>query len=106
MWFTTEWPDGRCSTYGFNTAYAVWNGTRWEVAYRPDGCPKIIPGAQAPAPVHLGGTRYRLYFNLHPRPGGVTNPQQALKPMRLIYGTAQATGLKFEAWSRWRKHAK
>jgi uncharacterized protein (TIGR03437 family) len=102
MWFTTEWPNGRCSPYGFNAAYAVWTGARWSVAYQPDGCPKLLAGAQAPAPVHLGGARYKLYFNLHPRPGGPTDPQQALKPMRMLYADPEATGdpalVEFEDW--------
>jgi uncharacterized protein (TIGR03437 family) len=102
MWFTTEWPDGRCSAFGFNAAYAVWSGTKWEVAYRPDGCPKLLAGVQAPAPAHLGGARYKLYFNLHPRPGGPTNPQQSRKPMRLLYADPEAAGdpalVDFEDW--------
>lgn len=102
MWFTTEWTDGRCSRYAFNAAYAVWDGDKWKVGYGPDGCPKLLAGVQAPAPVHLGGARYKLYFNLHPSPGGTTDPQQALKPMRLLYADPEATGdparVEFEDW--------
>jgi uncharacterized protein (TIGR03437 family) len=102
MWFTTEWPDGRCSTFGFNAAYAVWNGAAWKVGYRADGCPKLLPGVQAPAPVHLGGARYKLYFSFHALPGGVTNPQASLKPMRMLYADPEATGdpalADFEDW--------
>jgi uncharacterized protein (TIGR03437 family) len=102
MWFTTEWPDRRCSAYSFNAAYAVWTGAKWSVAYEANGCPKLLAGAQAPAPVHLGGARYKLYFNLHPSPGGPTDPQQALKPMRMLYADPDATGdpasVEFEDW--------
>jgi uncharacterized protein (TIGR03437 family) len=102
MWFTTEWPDGRCSAYGYNTAFAVWNGSRWSVAYRPDGCPKMLPGAQAPAIAHLGGARYKLYFNLHPATGGPSDPRVGIKPMRLLYADPNATGdpaiADFEDW--------
>jgi uncharacterized protein (TIGR03437 family) len=102
MWFTTEWQDGRCSRLGFNSAYAVWNGVRWSVAYEPDGCPKMLPGAQAPAVVHLGGARYKLYFNLHQTPGAPTDPRVSLKPMRMLYADPDATGdtgiADFEDW--------
>ncbi|HTM49845.1 MAG TPA: hypothetical protein VL285_14230 [Bryobacteraceae bacterium] len=60
MWFTTEWPNGRCSPFGFNAAYAVWNGEKWQVQYGENGCPKMLAGAQAPMPVHLGGARYKV----------------------------------------------
>lgn len=96
MWFTTEWRDGRCSRFGFNAAYAVWNGTSWQVQYGDDGCPRILPGAQAPAPVHIGSTsgpaRYKLYFSRHVQPAGPTDPRVALKPMQLLYADPESTG--------------
>jgi hypothetical protein len=53
-------------------------------------------------PVHLGGARYKLYFNQHPRPGGPSDPQIALKPMRLLYADPERTGdpalVDFEDW--------
>jgi hypothetical protein len=62
----------------------------------------LLAGAQAPAPVHLGGGRYKLYFNLHPAPGGPMNPQQALKPIRMLYADPEKTGdptvTDFEDW--------
>ncbi|HUQ93820.1 MAG TPA: fibronectin type III domain-containing protein [Bryobacteraceae bacterium] len=101
MWFTTEYQDRRCSEWGFNFAYAVWDGERWVVQYREDGCPKLMIGSQAMAPMHLGGTRYKMYFNHHqslrPVPG-----QGMLKPMRVIYSDAGLTGdtatVDFEDW--------
>jgi uncharacterized protein (TIGR03437 family) len=102
MWFTTEWQDGRCSRLGFNSAYAVWNGVRWTVAYASDGCPKMLSGAQAPAVAHLGGARYKVYFNLHQTPGAPTDPRISLKPMRMLYADPDATGeptiADFEDW--------
>lgn len=104
MWFTTEWRSGRCSTFGFNAAFAVWNGVRWTVPETAPGdpCPKLLRGVQAPAPVHLGGPRYKLYFNRHPVPGGGTNPQTTLKPMQLLYADGARTGdpaiVEFEDW--------
>ncbi|MEZ5353813.1 MAG: fibronectin type III domain-containing protein [Bryobacteraceae bacterium] len=102
MWFTTEWPDRRCSPFNFNAAYAVWTGVKWRVDYGRDECPKLLAGAQAPAVVHLGGGSYKMYFNQHALPNGPTDPQVALKPIRLLYADAVATGdptvVDFEDW--------
>jgi hypothetical protein len=92
MWFTTEWPNGRCSSFGFNAAYAVWNGEKWQVQYDASGCPRMLPGAQAPMPVHLGGARYKIYFNRHAQPGGPMNPQLAVKPMQMLYADPEFSG--------------
>ncbi|MBI3681205.1 MAG: fibronectin type III domain-containing protein [Acidobacteria bacterium] len=99
MWFTTEWQDRRCSDWPFNFAYAVWDGERWRVQYDGSGCPKLIQGAQAMAPMHLGGNRYKMYFNHHqdPRPA-----QGAVKPVRVIYSDAALASdpeqVDFEDW--------
>jgi hypothetical protein len=106
MWFTTEWRDGRCSRFDFNAAYAVWNGKSWDVQYGDDGCPKVLGGVQAPAPVHVGNTtppaRYKLYFSRHARPGGRTDPRVATKPVQLLYSDPERTGdqltTEFEDW--------
>jgi hypothetical protein len=106
MWFTTEWRDGRCSRFDFNAAYAVWNGKTWDVQYGADGCPKILAGVQAPAPVHIGGSaglaRYKLYFSRHARPGGPGDPRIAIKPLQLLYADPERTGdaarTDFEDW--------
>ena len=45
---------GGISRFDFNAAYAVWNGKTWAVQYGDDGCPKLLAGVQAPAPVHIG----------------------------------------------------
>ncbi len=101
MWFTTEYPDRSCSEWGFNFAFAVWDGSRWVVQYGEDGCPKLMRGAQAMAPMHLGGSRWKMYFNHHrePRP---TPGQPAVKPVRVIYSDAAFTGshdqVEFEDW--------
>lgn len=104
MLFTTEWRSGRCSTFGHNQAFAVWNGARWTVEDAGGGCPKILRGVQAPAPVHLGGARYKLYFNRHRTPGGPGNPLTDVKPMQMIYADGAATGdasiVEFEDWEQ------
>jgi hypothetical protein len=102
MWFTTEWTNGRCSTFGFNAAYATWDGTRWRVEDGGSGCPKLLSGVQAPAPVHLGDARYKLYFNRHRSAGGPTNPAAAIKPMQMLYADGTRSGdpvaVEFEDW--------
>lgn len=102
MWFTTEWPDRRCSPFQMNAAYAVWDGWRWQVRYGEDGCPKMLTGVQAPFPVHLGGGRYKMYFNRHfepALPGPGTPPR---KPMQMIYaGPASADHSPQPAFEDW-----
>lgn len=96
MWFTTEWRDGRCSRFDFNVAYAVWNGKKWDVQYGEDGCPKVLAGVQAPAPVQTGSlngpARYKLYFSRQLRPGGPTDPRVAIKPFQVLYADPELTG--------------
>jgi hypothetical protein len=102
MWFTTEWRDRQCSPFNFNQAYAVWDGERWVVQYQEDGCPKLLVGAQAAMPVHIGGSRYKVYFNRHAQPGGPSDPQIATKPMQVLYADPERTGdphvVDFEDW--------
>jgi len=105
MWFTTEWRDGRCSTFGFNAAYAVWDGSRWEVPYGENDCPKVLAGVQAPMAVHIDGpgpARYKLYFSRHVRPGGPSDPRIAIKPFQVLYVDPELTGdeavADFEDW--------
>ncbi len=94
--FTTEYRDRSCSTAGFNFGYAVYDGERWLVQYQEDGCPKLMKGMQAMAPMHLGGNRYKMYFNQHPdTPQG---PGPARKPIRLIYNDSESDSVHFEDW--------
>ena len=94
--FTTEYRDGRCSTSGFNFGYAVWDGERWKVQYQDDGCPKLMKGMQAMAPMHLGGNRYKMYFNQHPDTQAGPGPQR--KPIRLVYSDSEDATVDFEDW--------
>jgi len=94
--FTTEYRDGLCSGAGFNFGYAVYDGERWVVQYEDDGCPKLMKGMQAMAPMHLGGNRYKLYFNQHP--DGPQGPGPVRKPMRMIYNDSEGDGVQFEDW--------
>ena len=102
LWFTTEWRgERRCSAFGFNAAFAVWDGARWQVADAGDGCPKMLAGVQAPMPVHLGGAHYKLYFNRH-RTAGPQGPMPGPKPMQVLYADGERTGdaarVEFEDW--------
>lgn len=91
--------DKSCSSTFFNLGYAVWDGTRWNLQYGANGCPKTIPGIQAPMPVHAGGNRYKLYFNHNTTNNGGVNQ---FKPMKLLYADAATTGdptlVDFEDW--------
>jgi hypothetical protein len=87
----------------FNTAYAVWDGARWAMQYGANGCPKVMSGLQAPMPVHMGGSRYKMYFSNNTiRRGVPSNPLTDVKPMKIIYADGSATGdpanVDFEDW--------
>ena len=92
-----------CSDFGFNHAYAVWDGAAWIVQYGDNGCPKLFTSAQAAFPFHSGGARYRLYYgdpSLTDGKGTSTLP--FLGPKKLIYADGSATGapdiVDFEDW--------
>lgn len=86
-----------CSSIFFNAGYAIWDGSKWNLQYdQSTGCPLLIPEVQAPYPVHLGGTRYALYFSHNQ-----SNTSNS-KPFEVIYGDSTLTGdpdiLEFEDW--------
>jgi hypothetical protein len=99
MVVTAHLTDASCSAAFFNAAFAIWDGARWNVLYAANGCPKLIPSVQAPFPVHLGGARYKLYFNDNQSGAG---PLTAFKPLKLLYADGTATGdpslVEFEDW--------
>lgn len=102
MVFTIEVPL-TCSDRFFNAGYAVWDGARWVVQYGESGCPKLVPSVQAPMPVHVGGSRYKLYFQHNESPRGArTGPVSSLKPFKLMYADGARTGesgvTSFEDW--------
>jgi hypothetical protein len=91
--------DKSCTSSFFNLGYAIWDGSRWNLQYDANGCPKTIPGIQAPMPVHVGGVRYKLYFNHNTTSNGGVNQ---FKPMKLLYADGATTGdpslVDFEDW--------
>ncbi len=90
-----------CSETFFNAGYAVWDGAAWKLQYDAAGCPISWPGVQAPMPVHLGGPRYKFYFNNNAIGGGKLKGMSD-KPMKVMYGDARASGdsavLDFADW--------
>jgi hypothetical protein len=79
-----------CSDYLFNAAYVVWDGRNWIVKEEADGCPVLFPAVQAPSPLHLGGTKYKLYF--HRNDASEPGDSETNKPFQVIYGDASLTG--------------
>jgi hypothetical protein len=97
MIVTLHFADSVCTNTFFNAGIAIWGNARWTLEYdTATGCPKLIKGAQAPMPVHVGGKRYKLYFSYH-----ADNTTQ-LKPMKLLYANAANSGnpdgIQFDDW--------
>ncbi len=103
MVFTTD-SVAACSTVPQNHGYAVWDGTRWNVQYRADGCPKLFTSAQACLPMHVGGTRYKMYCgDPSISAGKVTGSTLPfLGPKKLLYADGSGSGadatVEFEDW--------
>ncbi|MFN0111343.1 MAG: hypothetical protein ACKVZH_20970 [Blastocatellia bacterium] len=58
---------------------------------------------QAPNPVHLGGARYKLYFNNRTTlRGQPADPLVIIKPLKVFYADGKLTGnpaaIEFEDW--------
>lgn len=93
-----------CSSASRTSAYALWDGSRWEVQYRSGGCPKLFENIQAPMPVHVGGGRYKMYFGNPTETTGALPGSRLpfLGPKRVAYADAAATGdparVEFEDW--------
>lgn len=103
MVFTSDRVAG-CSDYQQNHGYAVWDGARWVVQYRDNGCPKLFTSAQAAFPFHSGGTRYRLYYGDPSITDGraTSGNLPFLGPKKLIYADGSVSGsaavVDFEDW--------
>lgn len=103
MVFTSDRVTG-CSDYQQNHGYAVWDGTKWVVQYRDNGCPKLFTSAQAAFPFHSGGARYRLYYGDPSITDGraTSGNLPFLGPKKLIYADGGVSGLAnvvdFEDW--------
>ena len=87
-----------------SAGYAAFDGTQWDVQYDASGCPKHFDDIQAPAPLHLGGVAYKLYFGDHTDASGqlTTSPFPYPGPKKVLYADGAATGaldtVDFEDW--------
>lgn len=77
--------------------YAQWDGTRWNVEKDSAGCARaVVPHAHGPVVLHLGGTRFKLYYEDRLTEGNVSG-----KPLRMLYGdgaSAGAASLEYGDW--------
>lgn len=94
MWFTAENLVG-CSPAVRNHVYALYDGSRFNVQYDADGCPRHLRHVQAGHPFHLGGARWKFYYgdtsDLSGALPGSTLPY--LGPKRVLYADGAQTGL-------------
>ena len=103
MVLTTDAVSG-CSASSMNHGYAVWDGARWNVQYRSDGCPKLFTSAQACLPMHVGGARYKMYCGDPSITTGRVSGSQLpfLGPKKLMYADGSVSGqdatVEFEDW--------
>lgn len=82
-----------CSAVMMNQAYAVWDGSDWDVQYDPSdpNCPLLWENMQAPAPVHLEAVRYKLYYE-DPSAATATTGRDIGGPKKIIYADGTLTG--------------
>ena len=103
MLFTTD-PLPGCSPAQMNQVYATYTGSAWQVERQPGGCPKLFASVQAPAPLHLGGARYKLYFGDPSIQTGrnPSSPLPFLGPKKILYADGVRTGdpdlVEYEDW--------
>ena len=105
MVITAEF-EGPCSSESFfNASVAIWDGASWVMQKDAAGCPRYMQGVQAPMPVHVGGTRYKMYFSNNTIPRmGMANPLTDIKPMKLVYADGGVSGdpgvVEFDDWEQ------
>lgn len=103
MVFTVDAISG-CTSASHNHAYALWDGTRFQVQYEPGGCPKLFKSAQAAVPMHLGGARYKLYYGDPSITSGRLSGSGLpfVGPKKLLYADGTRSGaadtVEFEDW--------
>jgi len=77
--------SSKCGSDKNSLFYATWTGTTWSVAKDSAGCPLTIsPSGHGPVLVHLGGSKYKLYYE------DDANGNNG-KPLRLIYADGATT---------------
>ncbi len=101
---TVDLADVSQSSSEFCAAYAVWNGTEWKLQYSEGTHPKIFSGVQAPLPVHLGGARYKMYFQHNTALKGSFLDWSTMTstPTKVVYADGAQSGdaslVDFEDW--------
>jgi hypothetical protein len=91
--------EDACGTTIDGLTYATWNGSKWSVEKTPDGgaCARfLVNKGHGPVVVHLGGVRYKVYWE------DSTNGTNADKPFRVLYADGTRTGsstvVEFDDW--------
>lgn len=91
-----------CAPSNMEQGYAVWDGSRWNVQYDDDGCPKKFRGLQAPSIMHRAENAYKLYSG-YPNDRTITGVQvPVVGPKRIIYADGVVSGeddvVDYEDW--------
>jgi hypothetical protein len=89
------------NTYKFTTGYALFDSinNNWKLQYNSSTCPKFFDGMQAPSIVHIGGNKYKLYFNNNQTLKGMPHsPFTDTKPMKVMYAENKNGKIKFDDW--------
>ena len=103
MVYTIDQVSG-CTSASHNHAYAVWDGSKFVTQYESNGCPKAFKAAQAAVPMHIGGSRYKMYFGDPTVTTGKisTSTLPFVGPKKLIFADGSLTGsasmVDFEDW--------
>ncbi len=88
------YPNNPCAPNFNKCAYASWDGNNWTYEY--DGvCPKLFEGMRCPSIVHMGGDKYKIYFEYNQTLQ--TAPSDTLKPMKVMY----SYGKRFPSFDDW-----
>lgn len=89
--------EDACGATSDGLFYAQWDGTRWNVEKDSAGCARaVVPYAHGPVVLHVGGTRFKLYYE-----DRLTSDNRSNKPLRMIYGdgaSAGASSLEYGDW--------
>jgi hypothetical protein len=79
-----------CMTTQDGLFYATWNGSTWSVLKEEGGCARaLVPNAHGPVIVHLGGLRYKVYYE---EINGESITQDKTKPLKVLYANGMLSG--------------
>lgn len=88
--------EDSCGKTANGLAYAVWDGSNWNVEKDSSGCAKLLAtNGHGPVVVHMGGVKYKTYYE------DETSGRND-KPLKMIYGDGSASGsastVEFADW--------